>query len=239
MRLSRPALVFLVLAWVLVALYPDPGMLVRAVINISEARADPAAAASRAAALPGDPQQVEAAVLATPYAYDWQTWGVPWYFPSADEALRAPQGDCESRALVLASLLTAKGIPNELRVALNHIWVEYPGKRATLLENSAIEIAGHRDGRFFLKLPGDFDLGQAVSDQIEITWAPMPLWRLLVLLTGLLLIPFANLWAGRLAGVAGDGPGPRLLPPSPPAGRRRRRGAQAAATRMAPARKVT
>ncbi len=165
MRFSRLALAFLVVVWVLVALYPDPGVLVRSVRNISEARADPVAARALAAELPDDPRLIEAYVLRTPYGYDWRTWGVPWYFPTAADALSAPQGDCESRAVLLASLLTAKGIPNELRVAFNHIWVDYPGKEATDLENAAVEIAGHRDGRFFLRLPGDFDLGQAVSDQ--------------------------------------------------------------------------
>ncbi len=196
MRFSRPALVFLGFVWVLVMLYPDPGVLVRSVRNISGAHADPAAAAELAAKLPDDPRLIEAHVLGTAYGYDWQTFGVPWYFPTAAEAIQAEQGDCESRALALASLLTAKDIPNELRVAINHIWVDYPGKQPTLLENAALEVAGHRDGSFFFKLPGDLDLGTALADQIEITWAPMPLWRLVLLLTGLALISSANVWTG-------------------------------------------
>ncbi len=46
-----------------------------------------------------------------PYAYDWQTAGVPWYFPTTREALAQKRGDCESRAVVLASILAYKHIP--------------------------------------------------------------------------------------------------------------------------------
>lgn len=233
MRFSRLARAALVLVWVLVALYPDPGVLARSVRNVAAAQADPTAARELAARLPDDPRLIEEHVLAIPYAYDWQTWGVPWYFPTAAEALRARQGDCESRAVLLASLLTAKGIPNELRVALNHIWVDYPGKQANALENAGVEIAGRRDGELYLKLPGDVDLGQIVSDQIEITWAPMPLWRLAVLLGGVTLIPFANALTGRLAGGASAGlePAGGLLRPAMAGSRRRRAPAPAAAAR--------
>ena len=132
MRFPRAVLVFLVLSWVLVVLYPDPGVLVRSVRNTLRPRVEPQAVAALARSLPDDPRAIEAYVLdrQVPYAYDWQSAGVPWYFPTTREALRAGRGDCESRALVLASILTAKGIPNELRMSLDHIWVDYPGKQA-------------------------------------------------------------------------------------------------------------
>lgn len=199
MRIPRPAIVCLTLVWVLVALYPDPGILLRSVHNIATAGPDPAAAAPLAERLPDDPRLIEAYVLSTPYSYDWQTFGVPWYFPTAAEALRDGRGDCESRAVRLASLLTAKGIPNELRVALNHIWVDYPGKEANALENGELEIAGRRDGAFFLHWPEQLDLRNEIADQIDITWAPMPLWRLLVLLGGLLVVPLLNVWSAAQA----------------------------------------
>ena len=110
-----------------------------------------------------------------PYAYDWQSAGVPWYFPTTREALRAGRGDCESRALVLASILTAKGIPNELRMSFDHIWVDYPGKQANALENAGVQFAGRQDGHFFLHWPADFHLGQEVADQVAIFWTPAPL----------------------------------------------------------------
>ena len=202
MRFPRRVLVFLALSWVLVILYPDPGVLVRSVRNTLRPRIDPVAARSLAARLPNDPKAIEAYVLdeQVPYAYDWQSAGVPWYFPTTSEAVRAGRGDCESRALVLASILTAKGIPNELRMSLDHIWVDYPGKQANAMENAGVQFAGRQDGRFFLHWPADFHLGQEVDDQVAIFWTPAPRGRVLLLALGLTLIPLWNVLAGLLAG---------------------------------------
>ncbi|MGE5228254.1 MAG: hypothetical protein ACM3MJ_00870, partial [Deltaproteobacteria bacterium] len=228
--LPRRAIIFLGLVWVLVMLYPDPGTLVRSVRNVAQPRIEPRAVAALAARLPDDPRAIEAYVLdrQVPYAYDWQSADVPWYFPTTTEALAAGRGDCESRAVVLASLLTAKGIPNDLRVSLGHIWVDYPGKQASALENAAVQVAGVEDGRFFLHWPADFDLGQEISEQVAIHWTPAPLWRLLLLFAGLLLIVLWNTIARRLGAgrVAGDG----LLPAEVP--RRRRAGGRGRARRQ-------
>lgn len=205
MVIPRRAIVFLTLAWVLVVLYPDPGVLVRSIGNTVRPRVDPAAASALAARLPDDPRQIEAYVLKTqvPYAYDWQTAGVPWYFPTAAEALAAGAGDCESRAMVLASVLTAKGIPNELRMSLDHIWVDYPGKRDTAIETAGLEIAGRRDGKLFVQLPQEFDLQQEIADQLDIYWRPAPPWRVALLFAGLTLLPLMNV----VARLLGDGYG--------------------------------
>ena len=39
--------------------------------------------------LPNDPRLIEQAVLTrlVPYSYDWQTNGVPWYFPNTVEVI--------------------------------------------------------------------------------------------------------------------------------------------------------
>ena len=142
--LPRRAVIFLALAWILVMLYPDPGMLVRSIRNTARPQIQPEAVAGLARRLPNDPRAIEAYVLGrqVPYAYDWQSAGVPWYFPTTAEALRTGRGDCESRAVVLASILTAKGIPNELRLSFDHIWVDYPGKQSNALENAGVQFAG-------------------------------------------------------------------------------------------------
>ncbi len=217
--LPRRALIFLFVAWMLVMLYPDPGVLTRSVRNTLEPQVQPQAVAALAATLPDDPAAIETYVLErqVPYAYDWQSAGVPWYFPTTEEALHAGAGDCESRAVVLASLLTAKGIPNELRLSLDHIWVDYPGKQPNAIENAGVQFAGVEDGQFFLHWPDDFKLGQEISDQLAIYWGPAPPGRVALLLGGLALIILWNalarlLGAGRLAA---DG----LLP----VGRARRR----------------
>ena len=141
----RRAVIFLASPGRIVALlYPDPGMLLRSIRNTARPQIQPEAVAGLARRLPDDPRAIEAYVLdrQVPYSYDWQSAGVPWYFPTTAEALRAGRGDCESRAVVLASILTAKGIPNELRLSFDHIWVDYPGKQANALENAGVAVRG-------------------------------------------------------------------------------------------------
>ena len=232
--LSRRALIFLFVVWALVALYPDPTVLVRSVRNTLQPQIQPQAVAAIAARLPNDPRAIEAYVLdrQVPYAYDWKTAGVPWYFPTTAEALRMHAGDCESRAVVLASLLTAKGIPNHLYMSLDHIWVDYPGKTANAIENPTVQIAGRQNGHWFFYLPKYFDLRAEWATQVGQYVTPAPLWRVVLLLAGLSLVLLWNalarlLGAGRLAA---DG----LLPAEWPAHRRlfRRRPAPVPAHRL-------
>jgi hypothetical protein len=202
MRFPRVLLLFLTLSWVLVILYPDPSLLVRSVHNLLTVKPDPAAVAGIARRLPNDPKAIEAYVLnhQVPYAYDWQVNGVPWYFPTTAEAIKAGRGDCESRAVVLASILTAKGIPNELRMSFDHIWVQYPGKQANALENPGVQFAGRENGHFFIHWPATFNLRQEIADQVAIFWTPAPRSRIVLLGLGLLLIPLWNVLAAVLAG---------------------------------------
>ena len=106
---------------------------VRSIEHIRHPSIDPAAVASIARSLPNDPRLIKQAVLTriVPYAYDWQTAGVPWYFPTTREAIAQKSGDCESRAVVLASILAYKHIPYSLHMSFDHIWVDYPGHVAT------------------------------------------------------------------------------------------------------------
>lgn len=221
--LQRRALIFLALAWILVMLYPDPGVLVRSIRNLVRPQIQPQAVAALARRLPNDPRKIEAHILddQVPYAYDWESAGVPWYFPTTAEVLRAGRGDCESRAVVLASILTAKGIPNALRLSFDHIWVEYPGKQPNALENAGVQFAGTQNGHFFIHWPEDFHLGQEISAQLAIYWRPAPLSRVVLLFVGLALVVSWNgiawlLGAGRL------GADNLLTADSAAAGRRRR-----------------
>ena len=221
--LPRRAIIFLALAWILVMLYPDPGMLLRSVRNTVRPQIQPQAVAAIARQLPNDPNAIEAYVLdrQVPYAYDWQSAGVPWYFPTTAEAVRAGRGDCESRAVVLASILTAKGIPNALRMSFDHIWVQYPGKQSNALENAGVQFAGSQNGHFFIHWPKDFHLGQEISDQVAIFVTPAPAWRVLLLLGGLSLIALWNALARLLGAGRLDGDG--LLRAAAESGRRSRR----------------
>ncbi|NLE22139.1 MAG: transglutaminase domain-containing protein [Actinobacteria bacterium] len=199
MSFSRGLAVFMLLWWTLVVLYPDPTVLVQSARAIVNPEADAAAAADLAARLPADPREIEAEVLRLmPYATDWEVQGVPWRFPTAAQAIADGRGDCEARAMVLMSVLEAKGIPHELRSSLSHMWVDYPGKLPTAIENDALVLADRGDGGFRLRLPDDFDLSREVESKIALFWDPMPWERRILLPAGLLLLAAGlNLAASR------------------------------------------
>ncbi len=194
-------------------LYPDPMMLVRSIEHIEHPSIDPAAVAGIARTLPNDPRLIEQVVLTRiePYAYDWQTAGVPWYFPTTREALAQGRGDCESRAVVLASILAYKHIPYQLRMSFDHIWVDYPGHVNTAIENPGVQLAVRQNGHYVFHWPKDFHLGAEVNAQVAIYWTPMPLGRKLLLFGGLVAIALVNV-IGRLGRRAAAG----LRRPAPP-----------------------
>jgi hypothetical protein len=207
MRISRKLRLLAALVFFFFVLYPNPLVLVRSIEHIRHPAIDPQVVAPLARTLPNDPRLIEQAVLTRimPYAYDWQSAGVPWYFPTTREALAQGRGDCESRAVVLASILAYKHIPYALRMSFDHIWVDYPGHQATALENSGVQIAVREHGHYVFHWPRDFHLGAEVDAQIANYWTPMPLGRRALLFGGLLAIVFVNglvSWARR-AGAAG------------------------------------
>jgi hypothetical protein len=206
-RISLPVRLLALFGWLLLVLYPNPLQLGDSIDHLRHGREDAAAVAALAARLPDDPRKIERIVLdrIVPYGYDWQVSGVPWYFPTAAEAVAARRGDCESRALVLASILKAKHIPHRLLMSFDHIWVDYAGKTPNAMENAAVAIAGQgKGGGFSLHWPKDFHPWQELQAQLEIYWGPMP-WLLKILLFGgALLILGANALR-RLVMTAGGG----------------------------------
>jgi hypothetical protein len=126
------------LLWLLLVCYPDPRVLWRSAANAIQPAVDPGAVREWAQSLPDDPTLIERAVLARiQYAIPWQKDGVPWTFPTPAEIMALGYGDCQGRAVVFASVLAAKGIPYQLRASVDHMWVDYRGKRANALENEA------------------------------------------------------------------------------------------------------
>jgi hypothetical protein len=194
MRLSRWLIALLVVGWALLVLYPDPLVLWRSVENLRHPNIDPVAVRAVAASLPDNPDAIRAAVLTriVPYAYDWQVNGVPWYFPTTAEALRAGRGDCESQAIVLASILKAKGIPYQLRMSFDHIWVQYPGKKPTALENAGVAFAEQQNGRFRFHWPANLNLWTQARAQVQDYWTPMPLGRKMAFFGGVIVLLFLN-----------------------------------------------
>ena len=151
--------------------------------------------------LPDDPSYIERRVLDgyVPYAVPWQTVGVPWYFPTTGEVVARGRGDCQARMLVLASILEAKGIPYRLEASLDHIWVWYPGKEPTAMENGAIAMMSEENGVRDLRLPKEWDWRESYRIEKDYFWDTMPAGRKLVLFAGLSAIFFRKRLFGRLA----------------------------------------
>ena len=198
MRVPRWLLALVAVLFVFFVLYPDPLVLVRSIEHVTHPKVDPRAVASIARTLPNDPRAIEQAVLTriVPYGYDWQTAGAPWYFPTTREALAQGRGDCESRAVVLASILAYKHIPYQLRMSFDHIWVQYPGHVNTAIENPGVQIAVREHGRYVFHWPKDFHLGAEVNAQLANYWTPMPDGRKALLIGGLTAIVLANVLIG-------------------------------------------
>jgi TM2 domain-containing membrane protein YozV len=180
-----PLLVYL---WILLVLYPNPWKIVTGLERILDPHTDPAAVASLAQGMPDNATLIEQDVLKLiPYSYDWQTYGMPWYCPSVQEVLQKGKGDCKARALVLASILQAKGIPNRIVWSLDHVWVDYPGKQNTDLETNQLYEKNSETGKVSWSLPhmppGDI-LNELWTDFI----GTMPGMRMFLLLGGLVAL---------------------------------------------------
>lgn len=184
----RTATVLLCILWALFALYPNPLLLARSVPNAYDPVIDPVAVQAWADELPDDPAYIEQQVedVYVPYAVPWETYGVPWYFPTTAEVVAAGQGDCQARMLVLASILEAKGIPYTLRANIDHIWVEYENKVHSSIEQP--QSAVMENGT--LQVPQSWDWRETWRIEQEYFWDEAPLARKLLLFGGLLLIPF-------------------------------------------------
>jgi hypothetical protein len=186
------------LLWTLIALYPNPSMLYVSAQRAWSPPVDPQAVQHLLATLPDDPRAIEAAVNTTlvPYAIPWETHGVPWYFPTVAEVLSQGLGDCQARAVVLASILHAKGIQFRFVGSFDHLWVDYPGKHATELENTAVAVATQQeDGSYQFKWPQLLDWQKSWEIERAYFWDAMPVWRCWLLLIGWLVIGlWRNTW---------------------------------------------
>ena len=118
------------LLWLGFTLYPDPRVLFVSVRRLASPPVDAEAVRDLAATLPDDPAAIEAfSTDYVKYAYAWDLYRLPWYFPTVQEVLADRAGDCQAEALLTASLLEAKGLPYTLRYSFDHVWVDYPGGR--------------------------------------------------------------------------------------------------------------
>jgi hypothetical protein len=186
--LRRPTLLLL---WTLFVLYPDPRLLGVSALRALNPPIDPEAVRGLAASLPSNSRAIEAQVNGPLVAYKvpWQTHRVPWYYPTPREVLASKTGDCQARAILLASLLRAKGIPARLVGSFDHLWVDYPGKRANQLENKRVAIVAQQpDGQYRFRWPALIEWRKSWQLERAYFWDPMPAGRLWLLLGGWLLI---------------------------------------------------
>ncbi|MCZ7663432.1 MAG: transglutaminase domain-containing protein [Thermoleophilia bacterium] len=194
-----------ILAWTGFVLYPNPHTLAVSLSRLAQPPVDPAAVSTLAAGLPDDPVAVEAFSQGyVAYEYAWNAYGSPWYFPTVTEVVRDRVGDCQAEAILTASILQAKGLPYTFRYSFDHVWVDYPGKAATMLEDPATAFVSNEGEGWFASLPDRIPLRSIVQERIKFHWYPMPLDRKLALLVGLLL---TLIWGERLL--------PPLRRPSP------------------------
>jgi transglutaminase-like putative cysteine protease len=206
-RVFRTCFPLLVVLWALLVLYPNPLRLAASVRRLANPGVDPVAVESLAASLPSDPAAIERAVLETlPYRYDWRVYGMPWYFPTVGEALENGEGDCKARAIVLASVLEAKGIPYRIDSSTTHVWVDYDGKVDNSLENPGAGFyeVDPQTGAKSLHLP-KISITEVMGTFWEGFWPPMPVVRKLLLVSGLaILVAIRVIWPRMGEPAAGD-----------------------------------
>jgi hypothetical protein len=210
---ARVGLLLTTLAGLAVLAYPRPRLLARTLRHAWRPDIDAAAVDELAAGLSDDPDAIRAEVLSAivPHERDWAVFGVPYYFPTLQEALENGRGDCKSQVLVLASLLSAKGIPYRLLASLDHVWAEYSGKTPTAMEDPAVAVAEYRDGRWRPLRPARLRPRAHLETSLDEYWRGATRGRRLLFAGALLLL--VALTVGRAARaepaepLAGSGPG--------------------------------
>ena len=189
---SRRLVTLLVmLAWIGLCLYPDPRPLLSSLGRLTHPPVDAAAAAGLAAGLPRDPAAIETFVDAyVPYKTAWALYGMTWYFPTVAQVVTDKGGDCQARAVLTASIFQAKGLPYTFRYSFDHVWVDWPGKKVTALEDSATAFVSDAGQGWWASLPHKIPLRDIVEVRLWYHWDPMPASRKALMLVGVLLALF-------------------------------------------------
>jgi len=180
--------------WFFLVMYPVPWLLPVSLYRLYRPPLESLQVADMAESLQGSsPEEVEEFVYQTlPYRFDWEAHGMPWYFPTLDEALVKGYGDCKSRYLLFASLLENLGIPYEKHISPTHIWVSYEGKIDTTIENHQVSFyVTDETGAMEFQWP-QIDAGRSWGSFVEGFWDVMPLSRKILLFSGFLVIMFAT-----------------------------------------------
>jgi len=200
-RVFRRYFPLFVILWILFVLYPNPLSFFISIHRSANLGVDPAAVEFMLVDLPSEPAAIESAVRQRiPYGYDWTVYGMPWYFPSIEQVLEQERGDCKARALVLASVFEAKGIPYIINWSPMHVWVEYEDRKENLTENPQVKFY-QRDaqtGETQFQVP-QIGVGQVADSARQGFWTAMPVARRALLISGLVALIAARviLFTGR------------------------------------------
>jgi hypothetical protein len=194
-RFFQRYFILIILLWILLVLYHNPVSLITSLGRAMNPPVDPDSVGLLLQQLGTDPATIEWEVLERiPYRYDWEVHDMPWYFPTVGEILQRGEGDCKARALLLASVFEAEGIPYRIDFSPTHMWVEYKGKEQTSLENPEVKFYQHdpETGERLLQFP-DIPFSDIVDTSRESLWDPMPLGRKALLISGLLALVIVRL----------------------------------------------
>ncbi|MFC1999330.1 transglutaminase domain-containing protein [Chloroflexota bacterium] len=176
-------------------LYPNPGNLVATGQRIFNPSPDPDAVASLAETMPSDAEAIKIAVKEMiPFSCDWETYGMPWYCPTVPQVLEKAKGDCKARALVLASILEAKGIPCTINYSTVHVWVEYENKEVSASENDEVKLFQQDPvtGERSVGIPS-ISSTAIKNEFLDTLWRPMPMTRKALLFCGLAVLVWLRL----------------------------------------------
>lgn len=184
--------IILLFGWVILVLYPNPGNLFTSVYRLQNPPVMPMQVSDLTIQLQlegAPPAEIEQLVYRKlPYRYDWEVYNMPWYFPTLEETLQNGAGDCKARFLLFASILEELDIPYYKNISLTHVWVDYEGKPASILENQeeALFITDQNgQARFSMPRP---DLERASQNFYNGFWEVMPTDKKVLLLSGFPLI---------------------------------------------------
>ena len=169
----------ILILWILFVLYPNPLNLVMSIHRFINPDVNPDAVEFMLNDLPSDPVAIEQAIRAKiSYRLDWELYGMPWYFPTVEEILERGEGDCKARALVIASVLKAKGISSQVHSSPVHVWVDYEGKQESTIENDQVKFYQNdpETGEKRFQIP-EIALGKLMDSWRQQLWTPMPIDR--------------------------------------------------------------
>jgi len=180
--------VFFLFFWTFLVLYPQPTDLVKSVYRLFNHPVEPdieEVCDFAKEVLGKNPSEIETEVLAKiPYRHDWETYGVPWYFPTTREVFATGEGDCKSRFIVTASVFERMDIPYQLYLSTSHVWINYKGKIETSFENSQIALLSSGKEGIVLKSEREVDWERTRNSFTEAFWRRMPQERKKLLYAG-------------------------------------------------------